>query len=668
MESNLLYTKVNPEISQDTDFISFKDTLEEYVNKINSPAFVLQKPLAGNDEDYSYDFKKGFVVLIPGHKILFINLENKDEQNFRNFVDDFTDDISTLSGKYKHKKILGNIRQWKNLVCSSTFFNLKSVEEYVLKGTEKRKSELLISLITGSINDADRIDADEPQDVLDAIKKRIILFDADQTRFIYNSDESTQRRITIQGLAGTGKTELLLHKLVDLYINNPENKIVFTCFNKILANDMHTRIPAFFNFMKADQQIEWNERLWAMRSWGSQSDPNSGIYSYICDKYNLAFSRYTPGVSFNTLCGKLLEELNQLDDFEPCFDYILIDEGQDFDDLFFELCEKVSSRQVIIASDIFQNIFEKYSQITHSPDFTLNKVYRTDPRNFLFAQMIGFGVEERPVINWLDDKNWESCGYIIDKDVTGENYSFSRTPLNRFSGLDEKDWSPLEISVEKRENLIDKTVSILQTIIHDNPQVTPDDIGIVFLSNNRDMFNTVDKLSIRILEDLNWHVQKGYELKNKDKGKLFISNRNNIKGLEFPFVICVANEEIESNVSVRNSLYMALTRSFISSYLILDDSNQSLMDKYTPMYQEIIHEGTATVKKPGEDEIMSDHERSQLKSGKLSRSQIIDNILNQLNVIDPTLINGIKLILKNSAVKDDELREFIEQTVQRIND
>lgn len=668
MTNDLLYTKVNSDIFQDANFISLKRILEKYVNNINSPAFILQKPLAGNDEDYSYDFEKGLVVLIPGHRILFINLEDKDENNFHNFIDDFTDDISTLSGKYKHKKILGNIRQWKNLVCSSTFTNLESIDAYLLKGTEKRKSELLISLITGSINDADRIDVDEPQDVLDAIKKRIILFDADQTRFIYNSDESSQHRVTIQGLAGTGKTELLLHKLVDLYINNPKNKIVFTCFNKILANDMHTRIPAFFNFMKADQQIEWNERLWAMRSWGSQSDPNSGIYSYICAKYNLAFSRYTPGVSFNTLCGKLLEDLKHLDDFEPCFDYILIDEGQDFDDLFFELCEKVSSKQVIIASDIFQNIFEKNSQITHSPDFTLNKVYRTDPRNFLFAQMIGFGVVERPVINWLDDKNWESCGYIIDKDATGENYSFSRTPLKRFSELDEKGFNPLEIYVAKKDNLIDKTISILQTIIHDNPQVTPDDIGIVFLSNNRDMFNTVDKLSIKIFEDLNWQVQKGYELKNKDKGKLFISNRNNIKGLEFPFVICVANEEIESNVSVRNSLYMALTRSFISSYLILDESNQNLINKYTPMYEEIIQNGTATVKKPDESDIMSDHERSQLQSGKLSRSQVIDNMLTQLHVTDPTMIKGIKLILLNSSAKDADLREFIEQTVQRIND
>ncbi|MGQ2286959.1 hypothetical protein ACT5YT_06805 [Leuconostoc suionicum] len=150
MESDLLYTKVNSDISQDTNFISLKTTLEKYVNKINSPAFILQKPLAGKDEDYSYDCEKGFVVLIPGHKILFINLEDKNKKIFLNFVDDFTDDISTLSGKYKHKKILGNIRQWKDLVCSSIFFNLKNIDEYLLKGTEKRKSELLISLCSSS--------------------------------------------------------------------------------------------------------------------------------------------------------------------------------------------------------------------------------------------------------------------------------------------------------------------------------------------------------------------------------------------------------------------------------------------------------------------------------------------------------------------------------------
>lgn len=666
MSSDLIFKKVNQKVAQNQKFINISKTIEKYATENSLPVFMIQKPLVGDDDDYFYEFKNAIVLLIPGHKLLFLNLADGEEEQFEDFVDDFTNDLNSLSNKYKHKKVIGNKRKWMDLIVHLNVDDFDIIEKYSLKGTDKRKSELLISLITGSINDASRVDSDEPANVLEAIKKRIILFDADQTRFIYNDEDKHQ--LTIQGLAGTGKTELLLHKLVDLYINEPESRIVFTCFNTILANDMSRRIPDFFNFMKADQQIEWNERLWAMRSWGAQANPDSGIYSYICNKYNLPFSRYVPGVNFNTLCGKLLRDLDQLEDFEPCFDYILIDEGQDFDDLFFALCEKVASKQVIIASDIFQNIFEKNSKITHNPDFTLNKVYRTDPKNFLFAQMIGFGVMERPVINWLDDKTWETCGYIISKNKDGDKYTFTRNPLNRFGDLANKHVNPLSIFVEKSDDLIDKTLKIIQNIIDDNVEVSPDDIGIVFLSNNKIMYNTVDRLSIKILEKFDWETQKGYEQKKKSKGKVFISNKNNIKGLEFPFVICIANDEIQSNASVRNSLYMALTRSFITSYLVLDDINSTLIDKYLPMYNQIIKTGSATIDKPNDSEIMTDDDRSLLQNEKLTNSQLIEHILNEHEITDTNIIQGMKILLANKKLDNLEIRNFIEQALSNFKD
>ena len=61
----------------------------------------------------------------------------------------------------------------------------------------------------------------------DKIKQKIVLFDGDQTRFIYT--KPSKKKILIQGLSGTGKTELLLHKLRDLYTASKENRIIFTC-------------------------------------------------------------------------------------------------------------------------------------------------------------------------------------------------------------------------------------------------------------------------------------------------------------------------------------------------------------------------------------------------------------------------------------------------------
>ena len=107
--------------------------------------------------------------------------------------------------------------------------------------------------MTGSINDIERTGIDYPDTVLEKIRRKIILFDGDQTRFIF--DEPHKDSVIIQGLAGTGKTELLLHKIKELYLNKEDLKIVFTCHNKILAENLRERIPEFFDFMKVDDRL-----------------------------------------------------------------------------------------------------------------------------------------------------------------------------------------------------------------------------------------------------------------------------------------------------------------------------------------------------------------------------------------------------------------------------
>ena len=76
------------------------------------------------------------------------------------------------------------------------------------------------------------------------VKKRIKLFDAEQTRFLYN--EPNKKVITIQGLSGSGKTELLLHKIKRFYELNNNVKMALTCHNKVLANKLEKRIEDFF--------------------------------------------------------------------------------------------------------------------------------------------------------------------------------------------------------------------------------------------------------------------------------------------------------------------------------------------------------------------------------------------------------------------------------------
>ncbi|OTO76548.1 hypothetical protein A5865_000405 [Enterococcus sp. 12E11_DIV0728] len=246
--------------------------------------------------------------------------------------------------------------------------------------------------------------------------------------------------IRIQGLAGTGKTELLLHKLKELYTTGDDTKIAFTCHNKVLASSLRNRIPDFFTFMKVEEQIAWEERLFVFHSWGSSKIPNSGLYSKICQHYELPFHAFNFG-DFKRVCQEAIKDLSEKEEVTPLFDYILIDESQDFSEEFFQLCSMVTKNSVYIAGDIFQTIFVKQSTDV-SPDFLLNKCYRTDPRTLMFSQAVGLGLYERPVINWLNESELKACGYDIS--IDGNQYTLSRPKVRRFDDSDE-DFIPVEI-------------------------------------------------------------------------------------------------------------------------------------------------------------------------------------------------------------------------------
>ncbi|MFQ2611053.1 DEAD/DEAH box helicase family protein [Aeromonas caviae] len=208
---------------------------------------------------------------------------------------------------------------------------------------------------------------------------------------------------TLSPWSGTGKTELLLHKLKEIYTSNANNRVIFTCHNKILADNLKNRIPEFFDFMKVEEQIKWDSRLWCIHGWGSSHNPNSGAYRYICDFYNLKFYTYSVYMSFEKACQLALEELKtiKIKNKGFAFDYMLIDESQDFPKAFFELCSLVTKNTIYIAGDIFQSIFDDTVISEINPDFLLSKCYRTDPRTLMFAHSLGMGLFETPKLRWL---------------------------------------------------------------------------------------------------------------------------------------------------------------------------------------------------------------------------------------------------------------------------
>ena len=625
MNKNFFYNNLDKNfLSKDKE--EFLENLKNYSEIIKKQIYVLEKPLLGK-ENYSY--KEATAVFMPKKKIYFFNFNTEKEEDFEDYVADYIEDIGYISDKYEYKNEIGRPRIWKELFIEKLNYsenNLKNIlsSEEDLKEDEIKKIDLLTSLATGSINDILRISGGA-ENLLEKIKKRIILFDADQTRFIY--EDIPDKEVRIQGLAGTGKTELLLHKLKELYLKDNSTKIAITCHNKVLKESLKKRIPEFFNFMKVEEQIKWNERLWCVSSWGSRVNKDSeGLYSFISNFYDINFYSFSnsKGYDFKEICQKAIEEL-ELKNIVPFFDYILIDESQDFSEEFIKLCKIITKEKVYIAGDIFQSIFNTETLEKVNADFLLNKCYRTDPKTLMFAHSLGMGLFEKEKISWLDENGWKACGYEVKK--LENSYTLTRNPLRRFEDIDsEKDNKFLEYSL--------KIFDIIENIKEKFPTVLPDDIAVIFLEDTKYNYTLMDIVAELINEGIGWKTNKGYETKKKIEDTIFISNKNNIKGLEFPFIICVSTDPINSDLILRNALYMIITRSFLKTYFLFSDKNTDEFKNSLELGLKNINRGEIKVEIPSEEEQKKIRNNIKMfqESSKKSLAQKIDDEIKKLEL------------------------------------
>lgn len=622
--------------------------------------YLISSPLG---ENFHYEYENNvIIVLSPGHKIIFLDLAACAEE-FYEYYDDFISDLGAISNKYKYQDYIGRPRLWKEELTATIEIKDDEIDIEELLETNKipdhlkRKGELIISLLTGCINDIEKIGIEQPATLLEKVKNKIILFDAEQTRFIYR-EYAIKKIISVQGLSGTGKTELLLHKLKDLYTKSEDSRIFFTCHNIALAKKIRQRIPPFFDFMKVDRQITWNERLWVTHAWGSHSDENSGLYSYICNYYGITFYKYSNYINYEFIFSKALEQINLIPakEFKPCFDYILIDESQDFPNVFFDLCKKIVKHKVYAAGDVFQDIFGTLQKSPRGVDIVLNRCYRTDPRTLMFAHGIGLGLFENNKLNWFDNKGWERLGYKVQEDKNSKTLKLSRYPIKRFDELE------LDKSVVIINNTMVRSVcDIIKKLRVDNNDIQPDDIAIILIDDNKEIYTYIDKLCLAINTTFGWSVSRGYESKEAASNHLYITNPNNVKGLEFPYVICITHRIMDS-YRYRNTLYTMLTRSFLQSFLLVTQNDKlNIFSEGLNKINSDLYIETSIPTNRQKDEI----KRTLLKyqeDNNLSYKDFIEDIFTEQGIVDERVKDALLTALSKTTFD----RFDKEQTIQFI--
>lgn len=664
MNSNYFYSNV----IQSSKNKSFLEEVQRIAESIKQQVYVLSSPLI--DGKYQYDDDSLMIVLSSKRKVAFVTTHQMSD-DFKDLCEDIIEDIGSISDKYGYKEKIGRPRIWRDkLTCIYSITDIKDIHTWfcneisINDSNDFRTLDLLVSLFIGSINDVKNITIEEPNNILDKVKHKIQLFDGQQTRFIYEELDAEGKQITIQGLSGTGKTELLMHKLKDLYVKNEKAVFGFTCFNKILSRKLRERIPEFFNFMKVEQQIDW-ERLLCVSAWGNYGNADSGIYRYICSFYDITFQSFRECRSFDAVCKKAIEQIkDKIKDNGYAFTYIFIDESQDFKESFFNLCELVTEKKCFIAGDIFQSIFEEKKNNVIPPNFLLSKCYRTDPKTLMFAQALGMGLFENEKLWWLDKDQWEQCGYNVN--IKGREYTLTREPLRRFEDIDD-DFDSLKIIGV--EDIIGGTIKLIKNIYREFSTVTPDDIAIIFLDTDQYIYQYAGEIERAIGINLGLECNIAYESKKTEKGKILISNKNNIKGLEYPFVICIT-KKILKDKSYRNTMYTMLTRSFIRSYLmLLKGDDNGFTDEMLAGGKHIMKEKNIVVIEPTEQE--QEKIKAWIKSGKqaLSLEDRINKTFEELHITNPLIIEAIRKSLAELPMKNNtQLKGVIQVLLNTIDD
>ena len=112
--------------------------------------------------------------------------------------EDIIEDIGSVRDKYGYKDKIGRPRKWKDkLTCRYATNDIADVVDWfcnniaVEDAKDYRTSDLLVSLFIGSINDANSITADEPDNMLDKVKHKILLLDG---KFCWNNQKTSLQR------------------------------------------------------------------------------------------------------------------------------------------------------------------------------------------------------------------------------------------------------------------------------------------------------------------------------------------------------------------------------------------------------------------------------------------------------------------------------------------
>ncbi len=470
-----------------------------------------------------------------------------------------------------------------DIPCISDFSSLESLLN-VLK-TNKISEEIYLELIAtiegakGLLKAKVRpdVDSNKPKgSIASEIEREINTFDEFQKKAFISEIIGPER---VRGLAGSGKTVVLALKAAITHLRNPEAKIVYTFYTKSLYQHIQRLITRFYR-QYDDKDPDW-EKLKIVHAWGSSI--NTGIYYEACDRNQLSFLSFSQAASrnpsnpFDYACKELLESPK----INTIYDYMFIDEGQDFPESFIKLCLRLCNKgRIVWAYDELQTIFQVKTPSIESvlegtlykgleEDIILYKCYRNPREVLVTAHAIGFGIYGR-IIQMLDEKDyWHDIGYrIVQGDFKeGEKIIIERPIENSLETISKHFKKEEIVKFKSYAEYSDEIKQCAKNILEDiNNGLLPDDILVVVVDdrNAKTYLNHLQELLAKLnIKSNNIHADN-FSIKDFSiEGHVTLSTIHKAKGNEAYSVHVVGIDSLyslEPTIRERNLMFTAITR------------------------------------------------------------------------------------------------------------
>lgn len=426
---------------------------------------------------------------------------------------------------------------------------------------------------------------------------REAVLDSEQFKFIYNENYS-DCNIRVRGLAGCGKTILLAKKMAFLHFKDNQKKMAYVFYTKSLKQSIDAFFVQFYRQFNKSPDENTVKNIHIMHGWGTRQYP--GLYSRLCKTIGIENSPFTDDTSFENLCNDMIKyiEENNLRDKVELYDYIFIDEAQDFGINFFKLakmCLKPTGK-LIYAYDELQVLNDIKSGVPSKEDIfgadkcediDLSDCYRTPLEILVTAHALGLGIyhfndkNQQEMINVVQDNTvWNAIGYINRKDPIrgGKEVSFYRKQIIDNPLLGEA------VQCNIYQNFAEQCQFIITEITRliNNEDVRPEDILIIDLDSRslNDDYSTfmfyldeylkkndmIDSNKKRAFEVSIINKESGYSFKEKDKAAYTTIFRAKGNEANIVFIINANNNDAILTYN-RNRIFTAMTRAKFKVYI-----------------------------------------------------------------------------------------------------